>query len=180
MCARVSSQWCPATLEGTEGAYALRYDPDDDAEEGEEGEVHRVSFLSPCRLVDLSETETPTPGAEPAGELTVTESDTVAGVDAAVYDDDSSASGDAEEEEALEAWVDRLHGHVRTLPVVEQQHVATRIAEALTFTRALVNRIVTDRNVESLTREDVAAAAARLAEEMAARRGGGEDTQPGP
>ena len=107
------------------------------------------------------------------------EADTAAGVDAAVYDDDSSASGDAEEEEALEAWVERMHGHVRTLPVVEQQTVATRIAEALDFTRALVNRIVTDPNVECLTREDVAAAAARLAEEMAARRGSGDDTQPG-
>jgi hypothetical protein len=174
-------QWCPATLEGSEGAYALRYDPDDDAEQGE---VHRVLFLSPCRLVDLTEGYTNDSmvwrrcGCR---KLTVTESDAAAGVDPAAYDDDSSASGDgdAEEEEALENWVDRLHGHVRTLPVVEQQHVASRIAEALEFTRALVNRCVTDPNAESLTREDVAAAAARLAEEMAARRGG-EDTQPGP
>ena len=191
-CARVPAQWCPATLEGTEGGFALRYDPDDDSGEGQEGEVHRITFLSPCRLVELSETEAPTPGAQPAGDppfmvwrrvgarkLTVCEADTAAGVDAAVYDNDSSASGDAEEDEALEAWVDRMHGHVRTLPVVEQQAVATRIAEALDFTRALVNRIVTDPNVESLTREDVAAAAARLAEEMAARRASGDDTQPG-
>ena len=186
MFARACAQWCPATLEGSAGGYALRYDPDS----GDEGEVHTVVFVSPCRLVDPStEAGAAAPASDPpfmvwrrcgARQLAVTEADTLAGVDPAVYDDDSSDGGDdGPEDEALDAWVDRLQGHVRTLPVVEQQHVATRLAEALEYTRALVNRVLTDPTVDSLTREDVAAAAAQLAEEMAARRGG-EDTGPGP
>ena len=115
----------------------MRYDAD--AENGaDEGEVQRISFVSPCRLTESSPADAaPAAAVEPGtgntaeliyrrhgSKLIVNAADIAAGVDAAVYDDKSAGDEDEEEPE-LDAWFDAASEHIATLPVVDQQRLKT-------------------------------------------------------
>ena len=180
-------QWCPATLEACEsGGYQLRYDAD--AEDGaDEGEVQRVSFVSPCRLTESSPVE---PGTGSTAEfiyrrhgskLIVNAADSAAGVDAAVYDDESTGDEDEEEPE-LDAWFNAASEHISTLPVVDQQRLARSISSTGEFIRTLVSRLVdgaltAGHGPSGISAEHVREAADALMEELQQRKQTEPDTQ---
>ena len=188
-------QWCPATLEACEsGGYQLRYDAD--AENGaDEGEVQRISFVSPCRLTESSPADAaPAAAVEPGtgntaeliyrrhgSKLIVNAADIAAGVDAAVYDDKSAGDEDEEEPE-LDAWFDAASEHIATLPVVDQQRLATSISSTGEFIRTLVSRLVdgalsAGHGPSGISAEHVREAADALMEELQQRKQAEPDTQ---